>query len=346
MKRLPLSHNEINCKLNVKIINEYKDKVMNMLKAEQAIPEVNRTAGIVKRRIGFNPFEKKDRNVEYYSALSKLLGDLLDDRTRMPAEFVKILKRNGYEFNDILSIRNPESYPALHMAVLACRFDFLRMFFYLGLWGKLRHQIVNVNPGYPTHHVGFTARRLAELTTDVRGRRKICEKFVKYDNIWMKLPPLCKACCMGDLHVSRTLIRRDPDCLSATDLQGHGFLFYACGSGNQLLVNYLLKTHLSTWHSQRKQLDSKKCCMRIATLLQHTIIKRMIASNLHCNVDHNSDDSCSLVRNINVPSQVSNLERIVSDDNQFSLHRSASTGALNNPNVLFRRSMTITTLDE
>jgi ankyrin repeat protein len=173
---------------------------------------------------------------------SKLFQKYLNDRKRTPAEFLKLLRQQRCDWDVMLRIRDTLSNPAMHMAVLAGRVDFIEMFLFLGLWGKLRQQVASpvVAPdAIPPPNRGYTARRSAESLSYKTNGQELFKRFDEYDEIWRALTPLSKVCAMGNLSLTRALIECDPEKSHESDVGD--CLLYACGSGNHQLVAYILE---------------------------------------------------------------------------------------------------------
>ena len=158
-----------------------------------------------------------------------------------PFQYLKYLEKAGLP-DFLTEIRTADGYNALHLAIKEESEDFMKMLFYANKWGALRKDIVKpVNVRPELRHAGYVPRRLAEAFSFRDSGFHVLEKFDAYDQNLRSMPPLHKACLLGSLSFASSMIEIHPYLMEEKDASYANCLFYACASGNDKLVQYLLQ---------------------------------------------------------------------------------------------------------
>ncbi|KAK2147225.1 hypothetical protein LSH36_563g02078 [Paralvinella palmiformis] len=175
------------------------------------------------------------------SCATKIYEAFLNRNDLSPFQYLRYLKKAGCP-DFLTQIRTSDGYNALHLAVKQESDDFMKMLFYANKWGFLRKDIVKpINVRRELRHVGYTPRRLAEALSFTDTGFQTLKIFDNYDRDIQSMPPLHKACLMGSIAFVSTMIEIRPYLMEEKDEYKANCLFYACASGSEKLVEYLLR---------------------------------------------------------------------------------------------------------
>ncbi len=158
----------------------------------------------------------------------------------------------------LCGIRDEEGLNLLQMAALSGDRRVLEVFFYMGVWKDMCHQIVIGN----SINEGLTAREIAATRRDVST--SFLEVFHTYQYLSFNKPRLMTDCLYGREERVREAVGRSPMDIAERDRNGSSCLFYACAAGNLSLVRLLLQNGAVDVSLVNKQGES---CFHIACLL-------------------------------------------------------------------------------
>ncbi len=156
-------------------------------------------------------------------------------RERSPLELRKAIEKYQ-NMIPLCGIRNTEELNLLQMAASSGDRHVLEVFFYMGVWKDMCHEIVLCNSIYG----GLTARDIAATRRDVSPG--FLEGFVTYQYLSFNKPRLMTDCLYGREERVRKVVGKSPMDIAETDRNGSSCLFYACAGGNLSLVGLLLQS--------------------------------------------------------------------------------------------------------
>ncbi|KAK2160174.1 hypothetical protein LSH36_138g00040 [Paralvinella palmiformis] len=150
--------------------------------------------------------------------------------------FSQIIKNKGKV--NIKDAQDDTGHNIIHLVVLSGRKEFLEEIFYAGIWDNLRSE--TIDPEKDEQYGGYTASGLAEklLFRDIGP--SVFEELEYYDELWMTMPPLHRACLRGKINYVRWICQTYSDAIHLRDSNGSTCILYACASGTVEIVELLI----------------------------------------------------------------------------------------------------------
>ena len=139
---------------------------------------------------------------------------------------------------DLALVKNEKDLNVLHIIVEAGRPEYLEVPFYLNLWDELRMDLTE-RVG-DTLHSGYTPRGLAEKLLYKPAGPAMLEEYNYYDDLWMQMPTLHKACMRGYRTYIEVLLSTCNN-INEPDQSGSTCVLYACSQGSVGVVRLLLE---------------------------------------------------------------------------------------------------------
>ena len=138
---------------------------------------------------------------------------------------------------DLALVKNEKGFNIQHLIIQAGRPEYFEVTFYLNLWDKLRMQLTESvdDPLY----VGYTPRGFAEKLLYKSPGPATLEEYSYFDDLWMGMPALHKACLKGCLTYVECISSRCRN-INEPDKTGAVCILYACAQGSVSVVHFLL----------------------------------------------------------------------------------------------------------
>ena len=169
--------------------------------------------------------------------IGRVSKDYIDESSgRYPYDLYSMLLPNKDKVR-MSSVLDESGRNLLHMIVSESRPEFFKSIFYLGVWDEHRLEIIDAekDPQYGY----YTPQGLAEKFLFKAKGPKTFEEFQYFDDLWMTMPFLHKACMKGNLRYVKMLLARGDD-IHEKDSANATCILYACAGGFTDVVQFLI----------------------------------------------------------------------------------------------------------
>ena len=172
------------------------------------------------------------------SALGGIAREIVSEGSGyQPSDLFSQIEKNKGKMI-IRDVQDEEGHNLLHMVVLSGRSEFFETIFYAGVWDPLRSEMID--RAKDARHGGYTARGLAEKLLHRDIGPMVLAELEHFDELWMTMPFLHRACLLGKTEYARWICLTDPAAVEKRDSTGGTSLLYACASGQMDVVELLV----------------------------------------------------------------------------------------------------------